>query len=36
MSDETKDLFDHLDAVKKDKDPDYWEDLSRADKKKWS
>lgn len=36
MSDETKDLFDHLDAVKKDKDPDYWENLSRADKKKWS
>jgi hypothetical protein len=36
MSDETKDLFDHLDAVKKDKDPDYWENLSRSDKKKWS
>lgn len=36
MSDETKDLFDHLDAVKKDKDPDYWENLSRGDKKKWS
>lgn len=36
MSDETKSLFDHLDAVKKDKDPDYWEDLSRGDKKKWS
>lgn len=36
MSDETKDLFDHLDAVKKDKDPNYWENLSREDKKKWS
>lgn len=29
-------LFDHLDAVKTDKDPDYWEKLSRESKKKWS
>lgn len=36
MSDDTQDLFDHLDAVKKDKDPDYWDKLSRGSKKKWS
>ena len=34
MSD--RDLFDHLDAVKKDKDPDYWDSLSREERKKWS
>jgi hypothetical protein len=34
--DDTKDLFDHLDAVKKDKDPDYWNKLSRQEKKNFS
>lgn len=29
-------LFDHLDAVKTGKDPDYWEDLTHESKKKWS
>jgi len=29
-------LFDHLDAVKTGKDPDYWENLSRESKKSWS
>jgi hypothetical protein len=36
MSDETKDLFDHLDAIKKEKDPGYWEEISRESKKKFS
>jgi len=36
MSDDTRDLFDHLTAVKQDKDPDYWDDLSREEKKNWS
>lgn len=31
-----KGLFDHLNAVKKNKDPEYWGKLSRADKKTWS
>jgi len=35
MSD-NRDLFDHLDAVKKEKDPDYWDDLGREEKKNWS
>ena len=29
-------LFDHLDAVKKEQDPGYWESLDRASKKTWS
>jgi len=36
MSDETQDLFDHLEAVKQDKNPEYWDGLGREDKKKWS
>jgi hypothetical protein len=37
MSDgETKDLFDHLDEVKKGKDPEYFDGLDRESKKKWS
>lgn len=36
MSDESRDLFDHLEAVKQEKDPEYWEDLSREEKKSWS
>lgn len=35
MSD-IKNLFDHLEAVKEEKDPDYWDRLGREDKKKWS
>ena len=35
MSD-TKNLFDHLEAVKEEKDPGYWKRLGREDKKKWS
>ena len=35
MSDK-KDLFDHLEAVKEEKDPEYWDRLSREDKKGWS
>lgn len=29
-------LFDHLEAIKQDKDSDYWNDLSRPDKKTFS
>lgn len=29
-------LFDHLNAVKKSQDPDYWSKLSERDKKTWS
>jgi hypothetical protein len=37
MSDsEKQDLFDHLEAIKQEKDPEYWERLSRADKKTFS
>lgn len=36
MSDDSQELFDHLDEVKKGKDPDYWEKLSREGKKNWS
>lgn len=36
MSDDTQDLFDHLEAIKKEKDPDYWEGLSRESKKTFS
>lgn len=35
-SDDTRELFDHLDEVKTGKDPEYWEDLSRAERKNWS
>lgn len=35
MSDK-RDLFDHLDAIKKEKDPDYWESLNRESKKTFS
>jgi hypothetical protein len=36
MSENTRELFDHLDEVKTGKNPDYWDDLSREEKKNWS
>lgn len=35
-SGDEKGLFDHLNAVKQDKDPDYWEKLSDSERKDWS
>lgn len=34
--DDSRGLFDHLNAVKQHKDPDYWEDLSDSEKKDFS